>query len=529
MGNKGKQALVKLWIRQSHAVAKKTAALVRDSQLLNTTCCLTNINEPTNFWRDVADLPDLGKRRLIPYQQGQFLITSFVPREMGSVVAEPNKDLYFRIFLKCCFSGPRMGYSHEPGLDNMCTWCGFQFPNIPSVIDTDTEGKSALVTQNVKMDGSAFVELLDTIHKVNKVDAQKRKVILSKDQMIVEFSKIVPPPVPEWESVILETYERFQSLPPDAEEDSVARAAGPISDVTIRYKEFVQRKFKSDYQDILDKMVRLPWSSFIQVLQSYFIVPYERKLNNYDGLFIPEELHEELTRDHIQKAIVPILEIDLQILKIKQSDFMKEKYEYARNKIDDFVKHLSVFLPYKQKINANIMQKGDRAFEFIQELLLYGPLSSLLDKNIAPTKSTVRMLGDPSENIIDKLVSASLFKYNKEYLTYDDKEIKEMIEVANEKERTLVLAKYNKMNEDEKQVEQIKQRLRMDEWSIGARIHAYDGEVWEIEERRRREMGIVDFPDSGEVEFGMGRIRSERHQEEYEEEGYDVRQHAYED
>jgi hypothetical protein len=101
------------------------------------------------------------------------LVTEFIPREAGSDVAEPDKELYYRIFLKCCFQGPRFGYSHEPGLTNMCPWCGFQFPTIPSVMDTDTEGKTALASQEVQTNTEEFTKLLDKIHTVNKVDPIK--------------------------------------------------------------------------------------------------------------------------------------------------------------------------------------------------------------------------------------------------------------------------------------------------------------------------------------------------------------------
>ena len=71
MGNRGKLALVKLWIRQAHMLAQKTASLVRGSPLTETTCCLANIGTPGTFWRSSTDLPPIGRRLLVPNQQGQ--------------------------------------------------------------------------------------------------------------------------------------------------------------------------------------------------------------------------------------------------------------------------------------------------------------------------------------------------------------------------------------------------------------------------------------------------------------------------
>ena len=137
-----KNGNIKLWIRKAHLLAKQTASLIRGSPLIEISCCLTPIEEPGIFWNN-SELPRLNKRTIIPNRQGQFLVTEFIPRPSALDVVEPDSELYYRIFLKCCFQGSRIGHTHEAGLTNLCSWCGFQFPTIPAIMDTDTEGKSA--------------------------------------------------------------------------------------------------------------------------------------------------------------------------------------------------------------------------------------------------------------------------------------------------------------------------------------------------------------------------------------------------
>ena len=62
-----------------------------------------------------------------------------------------------------------MGHAHELSLLNVCTWCGFEFPTHPSIMDTDTEGKAALSAKGVVTGPAEFTALLDTIHRVNHV------------------------------------------------------------------------------------------------------------------------------------------------------------------------------------------------------------------------------------------------------------------------------------------------------------------------------------------------------------------------
>ena len=168
-GNAGKRALVTLWIRQAHHHARETALLIRGSVFSETSCCVAPLVQPGMGWKSGAFHGDLPMRALQPLQQGQMLLTHFIPRTLDNDVVNPDADLYYRLFLKYCFHGPRMGHAHELNLLNICTWCGFEFPKHPSIMDTDTEGKAALASQNIMTGTAEFTALLDTIHRVNHV------------------------------------------------------------------------------------------------------------------------------------------------------------------------------------------------------------------------------------------------------------------------------------------------------------------------------------------------------------------------
>ena len=168
-GNAGKRALVTLWIRQAHHHARETALLIRGSAFSETSCCVAPLVQPGMGWKSGAFHGDLPVRALQPLQQGQMLLTHFIPRTLDNDVVNPDADLYYRLFLKYCFQGPTMGHAHELNLLNTCTWCGFEFPKHPSIMDTDTEGKAALSSQNIVTGTAEFIALLDTIHRVNRV------------------------------------------------------------------------------------------------------------------------------------------------------------------------------------------------------------------------------------------------------------------------------------------------------------------------------------------------------------------------
>lgn len=546
MGNKGRQGLVKLWIRQAHLLAKKTAALTRGSPLSETTCCLANIEGPGNFWRSASDLPDIGKRTLIPNQQGQALVTEFEPREAGGDVAEPDRELYYRLFLKCCFQGSRIGYPHEPNLLNVCVNCGFDFQTNPSVMDTDTEGKAALASQNVVTGTEEFTRLLDTIHTVNNVPVVKIMELESVREIMNELGDVEPAPIPGWSEVIEATTESFLSLPPDADKGDIAAAAGPISEATSGSETVIQDHLKGpNYQMVLEEIVKLSWFNFFQVIQSYFITPYERILTQFDenSLFVPVELRKALSEDHVQKDLIPILAAELEAVKANRDDIKKPSYQLARAKLKYFLEQMSAILSFKDKIRPIVVPGREMSLVYIQRAMFYGPLASLINAGEMPpgaeVVSPIRSLGDQSMRFISQLVAISLTKYKRERLSYNDQEIKELIAIRNEKERVNVIAEFDKLTDEERAVELINKKLGIGKWAVGGTklIYAYDKDYYDLERQKREAAGIIDFPglgpdqmdafEGGNVdEFGFpvyGDAELER------EGGYDHNQHADDD
>jgi hypothetical protein len=506
MGNKGRMGLVKLWIRQAHLLARKTASLTRGSPLIETTCCLANIEAPGNFWRSASDLPDIGKRALVPNQQGQALVTEFEPREAGGDVAEPDRELYYRLFLKCCFQGPKLGYSHEPNLLNVCVNCGFDFQTNPAVMDTDTEGKAALASQNVVTDTEEFTRLLDTIHTVNNVEPVRVMELESVRDIMSELGNVEPAPIPGWSEVVQETTESFLSLPPDADKGDIAAAAGPISEATSGSETIIRDRLTDpNYQAILEEIVKLSWSNFFQVIQSYFITPYERILTQFgeNSLFIPIELLKVLSQDHVSKDLDPIIAAELQIVKTKRDDIKKPTYQLARAKLRYFLDQLSALLNYKDKIRPIVVPGREVSLVYIQRALLYGPLASLINGSEMPpgaeAVSPIRSLGDPSMRFVSELVAISLAKYKRERLSYNDQEIKELIAIRNEKERVNVIAEFDKLTDEERAVELINKKLGIGKWAVGGTklIYAYDKDYYDLERQKREAAGIIDFPGLG--------------------------------
>ena len=539
MGNRGKMALVKLWIRRAHELAKKTAPLIRGNPLMEITCCLSTIVKPGVFFTENMDMPSIGRRTLQPYQQGQFMLTEFIPRLSEMEVVSANKDLYYRIFLKCCFQGDRMGYPHEPGLTHRCHWCEFQFPTHPAVMDTDTEGKSALISQNIQTNTDEFTALLDKIHTVNKVEPIPMKEITSVVDIMSALGEVVPEPIAGWSAIVQETTTNFLRLGSDADpkRSDIVEAAGTISEATRTSEEIIHQRLTSEiHQRIMNNISRLSWVNFFQVIQTYFITPFQRLVSQFDteSLYIPTELAKALSETHVTD-LQPILNDDMKLLSTKGADIMLPKLQLARIKLQQYINQMSVLLPFKNSIRPTVVPGRQLTLEYIQQALFYGPLSTLLHSAEIPAgaqiKSASKSVGDISMRFLLEIVGFTLNKYDKEKLSYDAKEIKNMIEVRAEKERVHIVSEFNKLSDEERRIELQNKRYGIGKWAVGGTkvIHAYDKEYYDLERQKRMAAGISNFPGLDD-ELYQG--RDEFGNDEYNEmgdDGYDLNQHGDDD
>jgi hypothetical protein len=373
-------------------------------------------------------------------------------------------------------------------------------------MDSSTEGRTALSSQNVITGTSEFTALLDTIHNVNKVEPIATHELQNIRQIMEEFGTIEPAPIPEWQEVIQQTTDAFLTLPPDADKGDIAVAAGVISEATSESERILMERFVDPaYRAVLEEIVKLSWVNFYQVLQAYFIVPLERMLTQYDenSLFIPIELKKALSDEHVSKDLIPILVGELSIVKSKKTDIAKPTFQLARAKIQYFLDQMAALLEFKNKIRPIVVPGRDKALVYIQRALLYGPLATLVNAADlppgAPISSPIRAVGDPSMRFLSELIVITLTKYKRERLSYNDQELRELIAIRNEKERVNVIAEFDKLTDEERAVELINKKLGIGKWAVGGSklIYAYDKDYYDLERQKREAAGIIDFPGLG--------------------------------
>jgi len=560
------------WIKMAHAMVEKEMREaqkgIHHSVFAESSCCPVPIDNPQ--WKRVEDdTYPIGIRGLYP-KQIPMLSTLFIPRPFHADLIKPDAELYYRLFLTYCAKGPFKGYVHELGITNVCIRCGFTFPDsdapnkrvaqysgtskdeLKRIADGIQAKNRAIVQDNdITASKAEFTHLLDIVHTKHAVSSYydiKRHMTTLEET----FNELSIAPIPNWDNVckdIINILPRIHDSDITGELNGMATISSQfvsaIKNLYIKDLRKTQVETLADDIKIIAYIGTLPWNTFCDTLQSYFIVPFQRLISNFSRsmLKVPFELEESLAELHIDAGINKIIETEIELFtEISISDKIanKKKYPVQPDKrteaqhadiatiqfiisriIEHYVVSLSSIVSFKHAICFREMKTGnvkiDEMFlQYIKNIILCGSLNVLLTSN---TEQDI-------QNILMEALSIQLKKCYNERVIFDPKVIAERIEARNEKERSSIIKKFNDMDEDEKKLELVKKKLGLGDWSVGGTklIYAYNANYWELEREKRIEAGIDDFPGLQDNQpittsfdiFSMSESR--------EEDGYDVRE-----
>ena len=509
---KSRNALINYWIRKAHQTARDNAIFSQSSAISEITCCRKNVTEPDAFWNSEEFKPiEIGLRSIAP-KNVKMLLTTFIPRVYNADLVSADESLYYRLFLKCCFTGPRKGHPHEPGLTNKCVWCKFQFPGNPRVMDFSTEGRAQLATEEVLVNYDTFNDLLNTIHINNSVKSVNTPFISDVREVVTDFADLNLSAIPssyiidKWSDIIKDINETVLKENSD-DIHKLTTIAETVNQAKLYFEssQFKSQKSAKDasIQEILRYITSdVTWMNFFDIIQTYLIVPCNRAYSDFDvtTLNITIEMQESLSKQHISD-IIQLLEeenisynLNEKIKIVYQSQHrnvqivpkvLNEYTQIIKNKLDLFITFLSSILEYKNKLCFRNLPIKSELLKYIKELILYG---------------SIRFLLEPDGNIVLlDMITKSLRKFYKEKISFDAEMIKNMIEIGNEKERVKVIKDFDKLSPEEKAVELMNKRLGLGKWSVGGTkvIYAYDKDYYDLERQRRLDAGIMDFPGLG--------------------------------
>jgi hypothetical protein len=144
---------------------------------------------------------------------------------------------------------------------------------------------------------------LDTIHQVNEVEPISLHERSTLEEVMAQLEAVVPPPLSTWNTLLHQTMEKVRALPPGASRRDVIGAVGDISVTASQAEQAVKQSIiEEPNRQILNQIADLSWSDFFKVIQTYFIIPFQRIVSRYNkaALFLPHELIADLSEDHVK-------------------------------------------------------------------------------------------------------------------------------------------------------------------------------------------------------------------------------------
>jgi len=518
------------WIQGAHRIARENGVYVRGSPFSETSSCFTEISDADGFWKEkMAVLPPLPPKMAPRGQACSQVVLPFTPRKMPRLLTEPPEELFYRVFLRVCYDGPRKGLPHEPGYTRKCIHCGFIFSDDPYTespapplikelykewqAEMDaiiTKGKSALETQKVAVTKESFQDVLDTSHRRFHVDPYEQMKPVAGIALLRKLLTIEPPPFEGWRVLMNETIDRVSKLTPTPSDMDIAQAYGPMSEFVLKSIEDIERRVGEMSSKSLKRLFEQSPAQVTESIRTYFLVPFQRLLNGYHkaSLSVKTTAIPLITRTAIDKT--------LQARVVYLDQLKKYVKGYTSIKLEQAKKALAAVLPVIQNgIRSTLIPGGGKVTPYIIAALISGILSEFTTPNVVPVAAGGGSAGyDATARVPINILEICLSRFQLEGLAFTEDEIRNLIAQRVDAEKMTFINDLDKMSPEEKKSELMMKRLGLGKWSIGGTkaITTLNPEQLEREQAKRIEMGFGDFiTDKATADHAVALLREDEY------------------
>lgn len=479
------------FIFESHKIASESVKKELNP-FSERTCCIQPINKPSEFWKEKSKI--IVPPKDVPRgPHRSFTSFTFNLRKQQKLEFNVSKNQYYKLFLNVCYEGIRIGLPHEPGYSGLCSYCGFKLPE-----DIDTDGESSLKSQNIEINDTTFRNLLNAVHVANSVETvQKTKVDVGND-VFQELFDIDPMPYDDWRIHINKTVTELSKLKSDSSEEQIAYAYSEISSYAIQsmeelksYMTKTKNYSQEQMQKIIDDLLSQPIKQVLETIQSSLILPLKRIVSGYNlnNLKVPKSYDLD-----------GLIIVDIETFLLNHTEFLKFHTEkavgFAKSKLEYAIVQLSAFVNVlKKKVRAPLILGGSLGIPYILKAGIASILRDMMDTNKANPISIVENNSlDVSSRVPIIIFNSLIEKYRAERFKLTDEEIRIEIAKRDEKERMLIISKFDRLTKEEKAVELLKKKLGIGDWAVGGTkaIYAYNPEQYERDREQRAEMGFID-------------------------------------
>jgi hypothetical protein len=428
-----------------------------------------------------------------------------IPRTLHSFNATPALSSAYRVFLKLCWKGPRIGLPHEFGYDLKCDWCDtvifsnylnpeIVIKNKGQYVNEDAI-RSEFDKQSIPVTDQSLQALLDAANIRTKFEPYRNPIPPSPADILDTLSKLEAPPVEDWSNILERTQDNMNHLAENASDIEIINAIGPLRNSLDKAESLILQKLGKAKYDLLNSILDESPDYVFEIMRSYFLVPAQRVLSNYNPkTFLGVKKYYNLSPIHINVLNELIMKHTEYLNKINlyPEDEDDTSMLKAQVKLDVFVLQMSEILKqskelrisrlkYQKTISVKVIEM------FLKELIrtfIFGPLSDLLNPESIPDLEDVEIPMESAKSDRDLLlfVNTLLNTYKEERLSYNPIDVRQKLEESKEREKQKFIGDLDKIKDpDLKRIELIKKNLGLGKWAIGGTklVYAYDPTQWE--------------------------------------------------
>jgi hypothetical protein len=292
-----------------------------------------------------------------------------------------------------------------------------------------------------------------------------------------------------------------------------------LSEVAVESRDAVTEAFGTLKMDArvremrlltLKTIAELPWHNFIQTLETYFLrigknllykittAPYEKYKNSKLASITVTNIRESFVQNN-------------KIFKTYYDRF--SKLPFAKAKMAKFLAQLTGIIQLKNRLRPSYFVGGKTTFKYIQMCLFYGPLAELFDGSQLPFEdleavpeyilpmggeeeteptSALKSMNDSSIKLLQSIINDMVTMFQQYQLSYNDDQLKQILEERAEKEKQVMLSTLQKMSPEEKNIHKQQRNLKIGVFGLDVikKVVQYDKEQVEIDTNILRETGL---------------------------------------
>ena len=511
-------------VGELHATASSAIAAVIAAPGLEAVCCAVPLT-------DIAELK--GAPEQVQLLKARDLLRGSIPTAVNAgthlwplyetpipAVVEPviDEGVYFKLFLKYCYTGPQVGETHEFSVGDVCRQCGLVLGEPIDQIDFTKDGARILAAQQgrlrVEATTEAFLALSDAVRRRRMVAA---RIEIGQEPWITGLRVLTTHLKSRLAQALTES---LQGLKPEMEDLDRIQAWTPVAMYMDELRqEVADRIGKAEAAfTMLDTLTEDPFVEGPRALQEYWCAKVQAAGVGYTVTRVAGAMWNELASTH-REMMDKLVAGNSQWYSGDLSDGAKTVLKQVAAAIGP------VLRMWVQVVRPSSESRSSWTIQEAQMLLRTIVLESWRDAvvNGSPMYATVASPAD-RETIAASVANwtrALMLHVKQQYIRYSKETIKRVLQDRAGLERDTIVEEFESIKDDDlRAAELLKKQFRIGRWAGGANLQKYDADVFEFESEQRKRMGIVDPTTAAPAEdFGLALAGGP-------EDGYDVAQGA---